>query len=145
MGTFYFSGTYDETMTLLVEARDYLAAKELGSRDPGHGPDAEGRLLANREAMRITSRLTQVMAWLLLQRAVHEGEVDYDEALKPENRLDGHGVCLVRSEVPLPPYLGRLLDRSYSLYARIDRLDKQMAGARPYARVKRREIRAVPS
>jgi regulator of CtrA degradation len=141
MGTFYFSGTYDETMTLLVEARDYLAAKELGDR---HTADAEGRLLANREAMRITSRLTQVMAWLLLQRAVHEGEVGYDEALKPENRLDGHGVCLTQAEVALPPYLGRLLDRSYRLYARVDRLDKQIA-SRPPTRVKHRELRAVQS
>jgi regulator of CtrA degradation len=140
MGTYFFSGPYDEAMTLLVEARDYLSAREGGER---HSPDAEGRLVMNREAMRVTSRLTQVMAWLLLQRAVHEGEIDSNEAMRPENRLDGHSVCLFQADDRLPGRLNQLLDRSYRLYTRIDRLDKQMALMSPPLRTGHPELRAV--
>jgi regulator of CtrA degradation len=118
----FFEGTYDETLDLLVEARDYLTELEpIGRRGLG----TEERLVLNCEAFRITSRLTQVMAWLLIQKAVHAGELTRRDAAAEEHRLAGHSVCLANDLPPvsLPASFVSLLDRSYRLYTRVERLD----------------------
>ena len=90
----YFGGTYDEAMTLMVEARTYMSYVEQRER---RKVEAMAGLRMSCEAMRVTSRLTQVMAWLLMQRAVHEGEIDSAAALTEENRLSGSDDCLDQS------------------------------------------------
>lgn len=122
----FFSRTYDETMTLMVEARNYLAYSERRERKQVGGMVG---LRMSCEAMRVTSRLTQVMAWLMLQRAVHEGEVELEQSLSEECRLSGGEVCLDESfsdDRTLPNHLRSLLDRSYRLYVRVARLEEMM-------------------
>ncbi|CAA7625584.1 DUF1465 family protein [Magnetospirillum sp. UT-4] len=122
----YFRRTYDETLTLMVEARNYLAFVERRESERRGGLE---RLRLSCEAMRVTSRLTQVMAWLLMQRAVHEGEIGSDEALAEPNRLSGIEVCLDTSglaDEALPGGLRSLLERSFSLYQRVSRLERDM-------------------
>jgi regulator of CtrA degradation len=127
MKTVFFRGTYDEAFQLLLEARDYLAHLE-----PSEGAvlTPKERLAATQEATRLTARLLQVMAWLLVRRAVQEGEMSFEDALHADRRLDGQGVCLTqigdKEAAPLPRGLKDLLGRSYRLYARVDRLDKAM-------------------
>lgn len=122
----FFGRTYDEAMTLMVEARNYMTYVEQRERRKA---EAMAGLRMSCEAMRVTSRLTQVMAWLMMQRAVHAGEIDADDALSEPNRLSGLEVCLDqtfgRDEV-LPTGLRSLLERSLSLYQRIARLENQM-------------------
>lgn len=122
----FFGRTYDETMTLMVEAKNYLAYVEDRER---RRAEVFAGLRMSCEAMRVTSRLTQVMAWLMMQRAVHEGEIDAKTALAEENRLSGADVCLDQShsaDEALPNGLRSLLTRSLSLYQRIARLEHQM-------------------
>ena len=122
--TRFFGKTYDETMALLVASRDYLA-----NAQPA---DAKGlkpieRLRVNCEAMRLTTRLTQVMAWLLAQRAVHEGELSREVAAGEDYRLKADEVCLAETDTAahsLPPRLLELLDQSRRLYVRVARLDE---------------------
>lgn len=124
----FLNGTYDEAYGLLVEARDYLAHREPQDRK---ALTADDRLVANCEAMRLTSRLTQVMAWLLLQKAVHAGEITRYEAAADHNRLSGQSVCRARDAAErseLPKRLRNLLERSYRLYTRVERLDALVAG-----------------
>lgn len=123
----FFNRTYDEAFDLLVEARDYLTYREPLDRQAQIAFDL--RLAQNCEAFRLTSRLTQVMAWLLVQKAVHAGEISPLEAANEEHRLAGQSVCLAHSadEIKLPPGLRSLLDRSYQLYTRVERLDAQVA------------------
>ncbi|MGE5478422.1 MAG: DUF1465 family protein [Bacteroidales bacterium] len=124
----YFRRTYDETMTLMVEARNYMAYVERRERERAGAMDG---LRMSCEAMRVTSRLTQVMAWLMMQRAVHDGEIDADEALAEANRLSGGEVCWDDSfsaDMALPNGLRSLLDRSLRLYQRVARLEEQMMG-----------------
>lgn len=124
--TAYFSRTYDETMDLMIEARNYVAYVERKERERV-GMNAGLRMSC--EAMRVTSRLTQVMAWLMMQRAVHEGEVAPDAALDENNRLSGGDVCFderFSQDEALPHGLRSLLERSLSLYCRIARLEEQM-------------------
>jgi regulator of CtrA degradation len=76
--------------------------------------------------MRLTARLTQIMAWLLLQRAINDGEVERASAAAEENRLGARSACLVHDEAALailPPALQSLLERSHRLYVRVARLD----------------------
>lgn len=122
----FFDRTYEEAFALLVEARDYLADRQQQATDqltPQH------QLIAGCETMRLTSRLVQVMAWLMVQRAVHAGEIDPVEADAPQRRLGGHDVCAEPGPWDvsgLPRRLRLLLDRSHALYNRVARLDEMV-------------------
>lgn len=119
----FFDSTFEEALALTREARDYLTHAEPRERERMTPND---RMLASCEAMRMTSRLTQVMAWLLVQRAVHAGEMTREQARAPEYRLGGQSVCgEVKPPVEgqLQPRLAELLERSLRLYQRVARLD----------------------
>lgn len=89
--TAFFSKTYDEAMALAIEARDYFAhLSSAEARDLGPATGLE----YCRESSRLTTQLTQVMAWLLAQRAVHEGEMTLDEARSEAHRLAAAERCL---------------------------------------------------
>ena len=121
-----FTRTYDETLNMIVEARNYMAYMEPRARRYTGGiPD----LKISCEALRVTSRLTQVMAWLMLQRAVQYGEIELAEACSESNRLAGRDVCLdttADSDHSLPVGLRSLLERSYRLYQRVSRLEEMV-------------------
>lgn len=127
MTTAFLSPTYDEAMSLLVETRNYLSFRQ--SADSARIQPMD-RLKLTREAFRLTSRLAQVMAWLMLRRAVLEGEIADDEARRPEHRLAGHDVCLGRADDLgdwLPDGMRGLLERSQALYERVARLDRLLS------------------
>ncbi|CAK0770583.1 regulator of CtrA degradation [uncultured Gammaproteobacteria bacterium] len=118
-----FNGTYDETMALLVEARNYVAFREAVDRK-NLAPMA--RLQACFESLRVTSRLTQIMAWLLAQKAVYAGEISAEQGVGEAYALSGGGVCDECSGADnedLPCGLRSLLERSYRLYRRVVRLE----------------------
>ena len=75
--TEFFGRTYDEALALLHEARNYVIASQLRHL---HVTQPTDRLMLCCEAMRLTARLTHVMAWLLAQKAVHAGEITLAEA-----------------------------------------------------------------
>ncbi|MBM3533205.1 MAG: DUF1465 family protein [Alphaproteobacteria bacterium] len=119
--------TYDEAMSLLVESRNYLSFRQAVDAQRLEPMD---RLKLTREGYRLTSRLTQVMAWLMLRRAVIEGEIEDAEARLPERRLAGHEICLARADDlddALPAGLDGLLERSRLLYERVARLDRLLS------------------
>lgn len=121
--TTFFHKTYDEALSLLTEARNYVA--------DGYGREAKTqsanlRMAQCCETMRLTARLTHVMAWLLAQRAVHAGEITLEESVSEKFSLGGRTVCLEESrylDSLEDAWLGRLLERSLQLYIRISRLD----------------------
>lgn len=119
---------YDETYRLLIEARDYLE-REAGREAEHYAP--MGKLIVSRELTRLTSRMTALMAWCLMRRAVHAGEVSGPEAARM-GRLAGRAACLKPSpfDGPIyPPRLRDLLDRSHALYARVSRLDAMLSSS----------------
>jgi regulator of CtrA degradation len=124
--TAFFGRTYDEAMGLLVEARNYVIADDL--RHPETIRPAD-RLILCCETMRLTARLTHVMAWLLAQKAVHAGEITLAQAAAEPFALGGATTCL--DEHPGIATLGDdwligLLDRSRRLYIRVSRLDEMV-------------------
>jgi regulator of CtrA degradation len=124
--TAFFGRTYDEAMGLLIEARNYVAVNEL-RRLPMLTPS--DRLLLCCETMRLTTRLTHIMAWLLAQRAVHAGEITLADSAEEPYALGGAKTCLtVTEEVERlgDRWLLTLLERSHRLYIRVSRLDEMV-------------------
>jgi len=82
------------------------------------------------EALRVTARLTQIMAWLLAQRAVHAGELSTEELVRRNEALADIEICMAADEegliAGLPARFRELLDRSHRLYTRVARLDEMI-------------------
>lgn len=127
-----FRTLFREGMTLVEETAAYL---------DGPGRD-ESRLLARHaalsyasESMRLTTRLMQIASWLLVQRAVAEGELSLSEAQQEKTRVrlganEGPETsAVVLAELPLS--LQALIEHSKRLHARIRHLDSLISDDRP--------------
>ena len=120
-----FTRTYDEALDMVVEARNYMTYMEPRENSSCHRRRDTKYTI---EAMRITSRLLQVMAWLMLVRAVQRGEICQEEIQLDNNRLSGQEVCLGTALGDFNPPIGlrSLLDRSHDLYQRVLRLEEMV-------------------
>lgn len=119
-----FKSLFREGMALVEETAAYL--------------DGDGREEAKRlsrltalayatESMRLTTRLMQVASWLLLQRAVNDGELTPNEAAseKRKVRLSEQQVSTSPDAfMKLPPRLIAIVERSLRLQSRILHLDR---------------------
>lgn len=127
VATTYFSALHDEAFDLLVEARNYIVTLRLQGND-GSRKNTD-YLDVTLETMRLTTRLTQVMAWILAQKAVQNEELTPEEGASKNYKLSGQSICLDQSAAAgahIPPYLRDLLQRSYDLYCRVSRLEEQI-------------------
>ncbi len=121
-----FGRTFDETMSLLLSARHYVANVQPGE---AFQADPDERLHMNCEAMRLTTRLAQVMAWLLAQKAVAAGEITREEVREERYRLGAVQLCLVDTDARVArssSRLGDLMLQSRRLFERVERLDRQL-------------------
>ena len=124
-----FTRTFDEGMSLVEETARYLDGR---GRDEARELPRKTALLYAGESMRVTTRLMQAASWLLIQRAVHEGEMRAEDAARERYRLGSKEICLGGREEgidALPKTLQDLLTRSDNLYRRIARLDDILFGA----------------
>lgn len=132
MGAVWYGRLYDETVQLVTEARAYAVH---GAGNDRRGMAPVERIRASCEALRVTTRLAEVMAWLLIRRAVHAGEITAEEAAQPEHRLARAMVCFdtkAGEDAAMPTALRDLLRRSFALYTRVARLDDHVAlGVKP--------------
>jgi regulator of CtrA degradation len=77
--------------------------------------------------MRLTTRLMQVASWLLVQRAVREGDMPPAAACEDRYRLaEEHVRDTDDGAEDLPAPLLMLLDRAERLYERVRHLDRRM-------------------
>jgi regulator of CtrA degradation len=126
-----FERTFQDGMSLVEDTAAYL---------DGAGRQ-EARLLVRSNAlayanasMRLTTQLMQVASWLLVQRAVREGDMAASEACEARYRLGGaSGEPLIADvgdeteETPvLPVGLLSLLERTRKLHERVAHLDRRM-------------------
>ncbi len=122
-GSETFRALFREGMDLVEETASYLDGP---GRAESRGLSRAASLIYATESMRLTTRLMQLASWLLLQRAVNEGEMTQEQAglEKTKVRIEDRGGD--RSgpgwdEVPVT--LRDLVDRSRRLQDRIRRLD----------------------
>jgi regulator of CtrA degradation len=121
-----FERTFKEGMGLVEETAAYLdgpgraAAKRL--------PRAAALAYAG-ESMRLTTRLMQVASWLLVQRALRDGEMPMAEASSEKYRLiarDAQPPAGFAAADELPEALRTLIARGSAIFERVRRLDQTM-------------------
>jgi regulator of CtrA degradation len=117
-----FDRTFQEGMALVEETASYLDGP---GRQESKSLDRRSALGYASESMRLTTRLMQVASWLLVQRAVREGEMDPLKACDARYRLGGERAQSGEAH-ELPNGLRGLLDRSERLYERVLHLDRRM-------------------
>lgn len=119
-----FERTFAEGMALVEETARYLDGR--GRLESRELPRKAAMLYAS-ESMRVTTRLMQAASWLLVQRAVGEGDMRAEDAAGERYRLGSKEVCLGSTPEGgenLPETLQELLVRSDTLYRRIARMDE---------------------
>lgn len=121
-----FRDLFREGMALVEETAAYLDGQ---GRTDSRALPREVALAYTTESMRLTTRLMQMASWLLLQRAVGEGEISAEQAgtEKRKVRLDG-SVATLAPHPDLPDGLRDLVDRAGRLNARIRHLDRAIYG-----------------
>lgn len=127
-----FAKTFREGMDMVEEAAAYLdgpgrqEAKKLARNDA---------IVYASQSMRLTTRLMQVASWLLVQRAVKEGEMKLSDARAKKYRLVAEASQtagelsfkeLAANAKSLPSILVDLIARSEAIYERIARLDRSL-------------------
>lgn len=117
-----FGALFREGMTLVEAAAAYLDGP---GRDEAKKLSRSAALAYATESMRLTTRLMQIASWLLLQRAVNEGELTKDQARteKTKVKLSAYEPPHEETLAVLPFRLRALIDQSRYLHERVVRLD----------------------
>ncbi len=127
-GGLFVDRAYRNALALVHEARNYMAYGEAADSDT---VPVSTRLLISQESLRITSRLTQAMAWLFAQKAAAAGEMPMSRALSEEFAPAAEAVCLEdgwADDAEIPPALRDLMRRSLSLYRQVQRMHATACG-----------------
>jgi regulator of CtrA degradation len=119
-----FDRTFQEGMDLVEETAAYLDG---AGRQDSKLLSRNAALAYAAESMRLTTRLMQVASWLLVQRAVREGDMAPEAALDASYRLGAETEAeRAAGAEPLPTPLAELLGRSERLFERVRHLDSRM-------------------
>src|ERR1700722_15604027 len=101
-----FDRTFKEGMDLVEETAAYLDG---AGRQDSKLLSRNAALAYAAESMRLTTRLMKVASWLLVQRAVREGDMAPESALDASYRLGAESEAeRAASAEPLPNPLGEL-------------------------------------
>ncbi|MBN9033094.1 MAG: regulator of CtrA degradation [Rhizobiales bacterium 63-7] len=121
-----FKALYAEGMALVEETASYLDGQ---GRAASKVLPRMASVLYAAESMRLTTRLMQMASWLLLQRAVNNGEMTREQVIseKSKVRLDSFNVD---RNAPgwndLPESFRDLVERSLRLQNRVALLDREI-------------------
>ncbi len=120
-----FKTVFREGMALVEAAAAYLdgdGRKEARKLRPPHS------LAYATESMRLTTRLMQLASWLLIRRAVSEGELTPEQAVEEQRKikLPATGDQPTRDLAAMPARLRDLIEQSIKLQERVVRLDQML-------------------
>jgi regulator of CtrA degradation len=120
-----FATLFRDGMALVEETASYLDGD---GRSESKKLERSASLVYATESMRLTTRLMQLASWLLLHRAVKEGEMTLAQANKEKSkvRLAACEPGDAQSLALLPDKLQELIARSTKLQADVRRLDATM-------------------
>lgn len=133
-GSQVFSSLFREGMNLVEETAAYLDG---AGRKDAKTLDRSASLTYATESMRLTTRLMQLASWLLLHRAVKEGEMSLAQANreKVKVKLTAAEPGSADAVEKLPERLQDLIARSMTLQAQVKRLDMSIHAPAPEAAV----------
>jgi regulator of CtrA degradation len=117
-----FGALFREGMDLVEETAAYLDG---AGRAEAKALDRSVSLTYATESMRLTTRLMQLASWLLLHRAVKEGEMTLTQANREKTKVKLSAADPGPDDVigKLPPQLRDLITRSMALQGKVRRLD----------------------
>ena len=119
-----FVAMFREGMALVEETAAYLDGE--GRSDSKELP-ASASLAYATESMRLTTRLMQLASWLLIRRAVNDGEMTSEQALEEKHKVKLQTVGRAEHTdgfEELPSRLKELIHESFRLHDRIMMLDR---------------------
>lgn len=118
-----FERTFQDGMALVEETADYLDGE--GRREAKLLSRAAALAYAA-ESMALTTRLMQAASWLLVQRAVREGDMSPDQACDNRYRLKLRAQADQPTHAELPIALVELMVKAEKLLERVVYLDRRM-------------------
>ena len=123
-----FAALFREGMALVEETASYLDGP---GRSESKKLERSAALAYATESMRLTTRLMQLASWLLLHRAVKEGEMSLAQANKEKAKVKLSSVRASDEEAVklLPEKLQELIDRAAQLELKVRRLDATIHAA----------------
>src|SRR6185312_14213225 len=121
-GSSTFTALFREGMDLVEETAAYLDGD---GRTEAKALERSVSLTYATESMRLTTRLMQLASWLLLHRAVKEGEMTLTQANREKTKVKLSAADPGPDDMiaKLPQQLQDLIARSVSLQVRVRRLD----------------------
>ena len=126
-----FDALYREGMALIEEVAAYLDGDgRAESRDLAR----EASFVYATESMRLTTRLMQLASWLLLQRAVNEGELTAESARSEKEKVKFSATPSDRGGpgyAALPERLRDFIGKGDRLFQRVQQFDRLERGGVP--------------
>ena len=124
-----FARTFREGMGLVEETANYLDGE---GRDAAKNLPRDAALSYASASMRLTTQLMQIASWLLVLRAVREGEMALTEARDQKYRLEQAVTSPFADAIDgVPDRLIGLIEAARQLYDRISRLDADLFSEEP--------------
>jgi regulator of CtrA degradation len=134
-----FSQLFRDGMKLVEETAAYLDGP---GRQESKGLGRSAALGYATESMRLTTRLMQLASWLLLHRAVNEGEMPLAQANRERMKVKlGSDERPEDSGIVLPERLTDLIVRSKKLQEEVRRLDTTIHAPLPAPHVGAQPLR----
>lgn len=121
-----FSAVFQEGMALVEATAAYLDGD---GRKEAKNLDGPASLAYASESMRLTTRLMQLASWLLIRRAVNEGEMTPEQAFEEQNKVKFQPTSSAVDEeayAHLPLQLKELNRASLHLHRRVMALDQML-------------------
>ncbi len=126
-----FDALYREGMGLIETVASYLDGE---GRADSRILSREAAFLYATESMRLTTRLMQLASWLLLQRAVNEGEITRENARSEKEKVKFSATPSERGGPgydQLPATLRAYIDKGDRLFDRVMQFDTLERGTVP--------------
>lgn len=121
-----FDVVFKEGMALVERTAAYLDGE---GRQEAKSLKKPTTVLYATESMRLTTRLLDLASWLLVRRALKDGEISVEEAKVKRDRIKLQGLgrpSHVKGFEDLPEGLQGLIQESFLLHDRIVQLDRAM-------------------
>lgn len=121
-----FDRVFSEGMALVERSAAYLDGD---GRRESKGLPSQVTVLYATESMRLTTRLLELASWLLIRRALKEGEITQQEAEAKRARVKLQTLgrpAHTKGFDELPKGLRELIEASFMLHDRIVQLDRAM-------------------
>jgi regulator of CtrA degradation len=121
-----FDRIFSEGMALVERSAAYLDGD---GRRESKGLPSQITVLYATESMRLTTRLLELASWLLIRRALKEGEITAEEAQRKRGRVRLQSLgrpSHTKGFTELPQGLRDLIEASFALHDRIVQLDRAM-------------------